>query len=92
MFTFTDEDLTARRAKLNDELGNKICIIEFVKVNGELREMPCTLDTAYLPPVALNEHHSTKLFKPEVMSVWCTNAEGWRSFRVENVISIRTKD
>jgi len=92
MFKFTDEDIMTRRAKLNDELNKKICIVEFTKIDGTLREMPCTLDTAYLPPVALKEHHSTKLFKPEVMSVWCTDKEAWRSFRVENVISIRTKD
>jgi hypothetical protein len=89
MITFTTEDITQRRAIILNEIKNKTCIIEFTKVDGTKREMPCTLDTSLMPPPAVTEHHKTKLFKPEVMSVWCTDKQAWRSFRVENVISVK---
>ena len=89
MIDFTNEDVLTRRAMIVDAIKNKICEVTFTKVDGSLREMPCTLDTQYMPPVAVNEHHKTKLFKPEVLSVWCTDKQAWRSFRVENVLRIR---
>lgn len=92
MIKFTNEDQAQRRHAITEELKNKICIVEFTKVDGSLREMPCTLDTAHMPPPAVNEHHKTKLFKPEVMSVWCTDKQAWRSFRVDNVLSIKTHE
>jgi hypothetical protein len=50
--------------------------------------MPCTLDSALLPPQPLKEFHETKLYKPEVLSVWCLDKMEWRSFRVANVKKI----
>ena len=92
MIKFTTEDIGQRRQTLVEELKNKVCVVEFTKVDGTLREMPCTLDISHMPPPAINEHHKTKPFKPEVLSVWCTDKQAWRSFRVENVLSIKTQE
>jgi hypothetical protein len=63
--------------------------ITFTKVDGTERVMPCTLRSDALPPVALAEHHKTKVYKPETISVWCLDKNEWRSFRVMNVISVK---
>jgi len=78
------------------------CIVEFTKVNGEVRSMPCTLKAALIPdPVPAPHFTNTdnpvdfpkvKKENPDVMSVWCTDKQAWRSFRIANVISAKVKD
>ena len=61
----------------------------FTKVDGTERTMPCTLRTDVLPPQELTEHHKTKVYKPETLSVWCLDKSEWRSFRTANVTHIK---
>jgi hypothetical protein len=81
------------------------CIVEFTKVNGEVRSMPCTLKAELVPdPIpAPNFPHFTntdnpidfpkvKKENPNVMNVWCLDKKEWRSFRIANVISAKVKD
>ena len=82
------EDLDLRNREIRNLLYNGICEITFTKVNGELRTMPCTLDSSLLPPQPLKEFHETRLYKPETLSVWCVDKSEWRSFRVANVTRI----
>ena len=81
------------------------CIVEFTKVNGEVRSMPCTLKAEVIPdPIpAPNFLHFTntdnpidfpvlkkeKKVNPDVMSVWCLDKKEWRSFRVDNVVDLQ---
>ena len=82
------EDLDSRNREIRDILQHGICEVTFTKVNGELRTMPCTLDTTLLPPQPLKEFHETRLYKPDTLSVWCVDKSEWRSFRVANVTRI----
>jgi len=72
--------------------------VTFTKVDGTVRTMPCTLNEALLPvvvqitPTADTPPARVKKFNPAVMSVFCTDKQEWRSFRVENVISIAVKE
>ena len=72
--------------------------VTFTKVDGTVRTMPCTLNEALLPvveqitPTADTPPPRVKKFNPAVMSVFCTDKQEWRSFRVENVISITAKE
>ena len=76
------------------------CIVEFTKVNGERREMPCTLKADLIPPAPVHETNTdnpvdfpkVKKENPNVMSVWCLDKKEWRSFRIANFISIKVKD
>ena len=74
------------------------CVVEFTKVNGEVRAMPCTLDPTIIPPApepkVLVEGEVPKVKKenPNVMNVWCTDKKEWRSFRIANVISAKVKE
>lgn len=68
------------------------CEVTFTKVDGTIRTMPCTLKTESIPaegfPI-LKEGSKPKKDNPETISVWCLDKQSWRSFRIENIISIR---
>ena len=82
--------LEERRNILNDFFKqHKELVVEFTKVDGTLRSMPCTLHPDLLPKVEVTEGKKKKEPKPEVMSVFCTDKKEWRSFRVDNVISVK---
>ena len=72
--------------------------VTFTKVDGTVRTMPCTLNEAMLPvveqivPAPDAPPPRVKKHNPAVMSVFCTDKGEWRSFRVENVISIAAKE
>ena len=86
--TSEDLDLDSRNREIRTMLYDGVYEITFTKVNGELRTMPCTLDSSLLPPQPLKEFHETRLYKPETLSVWCVDKSEWRSFRVANVTRI----
>jgi hypothetical protein len=67
-----------------------ICEVIFTKVNGEIRQMPCTLKSELLPPVDSNKLNEEKTRKqnPDNISVWCTDKNEWRSFKIANVQKI----
>lgn len=68
--------------------------VTFTKVNGEQRVMKCTLQEQFLPAqVDLEEAIQNKKEKSDLnMSVWDIEAKGWRSFRIENLISVKVND
>ena len=83
-------NIEERRNILNDFFKqHKELVVEFTKVDGTLRSMPCTLHPDLLPVAVVTEGKKKKEPKPEVMSVYCTDKNEWRSFRVDNVISVK---
>ena len=89
---------TLTREQLSELLHTGECVVEFTKINGEVRAMPCTLKAELLPPAPepkpLVEGQVPKVKKenPNVLSVWCLDKKEWRSFRIDNVISAKAKD
>ena len=83
-----DLDVDSRNREIRSMLHHGVCEVTFTKVNGDVRTMPCTLDSTLLPPQPLKEFHETRLYKPETLSVWCLDKMEWRSFRVANVTRI----
>jgi len=61
----------------------------FTKLNGEERNMICTLREDIIPSATKDPITQKKVrdLNEEVLAVWDTKAEGWRSFRVANVLS-----
>jgi len=81
------------KKQLKELLVENECVVTFTKVNGDKREMPCTLNPKLLPEdtrKAVKE--STKKENPDVVNVWCTDKKGWRSFRIANVIDVTIVD
>lgn len=83
------EDLVARNREILNLLWQHDCEVTFVKVNGELRTMPCTLRKEAMPARDADKLTETKTFKPETISVWCLDKSEWRAFKVANVRHIR---
>lgn len=64
--------------------------ITFTKIDGSTRVMPCTLKSDLLPerknlPEASQKPRALTL---ETISVFATDIQDWRSFRVMNVVEI----
>lgn len=77
------------RNEMKEQLQAGVCRVIFTKVNGEERDMQCTLKEDLLPePVASDaEINRNRAVNDEVIAVWDVNAEGWRSYRIASVIS-----
>ena len=63
-------------------------VVTFTKVDGTERVMPCTLRDEAMPQRAVNEHHQTRAYNPESLSVWCLDKGEWRAFKVMSVTSL----
>jgi hypothetical protein len=83
------------REQLSELLHTGECMVEFTKVNGEVRSMPCTLKAEFItdptPAPNLEDPPKVKKENPNVMNVWCLDKKEWRSFRIANVISAKVK-
>jgi hypothetical protein len=79
------------RNELVTMLNEGICEVTFTKVNGETRVMPCTLQADLLPVISVEKlKEDRRPINEDTLSVWCTDKNEWRSFRVANVTSVRT--
>ena len=60
--------------------------VTFIKLNGDERVMTCTKSFDIIP----KEHQpkTNKETKPENITVWDTNANGWRSFVYDRVSKV----
>lgn len=85
------KDLTAeeRNSLLRQLLGKGDYEVTFKKIDGSERVMPCTLRDEVMPQRAVNEHHQTRIYNPETLSVWCLDKGEWRAFKVMNVTSVK---
>ena len=88
---------TITRSHLSELLHSGECIVDFTKINGEVRSMPCTLKEELIPPapvkvLAEGETPRVKKENPDVMNVWCLDKKEWRSFRIANVTAVKVKD
>jgi hypothetical protein len=71
------------KESITEELHKRILDIQFVKKDGSLREMRCTLKEEYLPTA---KKESTKKDNPDVLTVWDIDNDGWRSFIVKQLV------
>lgn len=79
---FTKENLV-------DTLRHNIVKVSFTKIDGTERVMKCTLMSEHIPNApSSNGELVLKETASKTLSVWDIEANGWRSFRVENVKSI----
>ena len=73
---------------LKQELRNGVCRVIFEKQDGTDRVMHCTLSEDYVPLLDTNGVTSKRAKNPDVLVVWDTEANGWRSFRFDSVKSV----
>lgn len=77
------------RDDMINELRNRPCRVIFRKVNGEERDMMCTLNEEYMPEnsVDTNSDKQSRGYSDDTIRVIDINKGDWRSFRVDSVIS-----
>ncbi len=78
------------RDGLIDMLRHNIVTVTFTKVNGDERVMKCTLLPEHVPNASTKNGELVIESKTttNTIPVWDLNANGWRSFKVENVKNI----
>ena len=77
------------KENLIDMLRNNIVTVTFTKVDGTERVMRCTLMAEYVPNAPTNNGQVLlQESESKAVSVWDTEANGWRSFRVDSVKNI----
>jgi len=74
------------RDEMINELREKNCRVIFKKVNGEERDMQCTLINDVLP-LRVSDPKKERPVNENTIVAFDINKEAYRSFRVENVIS-----
>lgn len=76
-------------------LRSGVCRVVFTKVNGEERDMRCTLVRDMIPsdqtPKTADDESVGTVAPTDVIRVFDLNANGWRSFKVANVTNFTTE-
>ena len=78
--------LRTHRDSMRYELSQGLCEVTFTKINGDERVMTCTTDLGAIPEGNRPKGTGKEIKDQTTISVWDINAEGWRSFKSENVI------
>ena len=75
------------KESIRSQLQHSVMNFKFIKNDGSVREMICTL----LESLAIPYEKKTDKQKPEndeVLAVWDVEKHAWRSFRVNTVLSV----
>ena len=74
------------RSEMVDMLRQQICQVRFIKVNGEERDMQCTLKEDLIPVEKKPKDDDQGVQATiGVIKVFDIDQQDWRSFRVDNV-------
>jgi len=74
------------KEQILNELYAGITTVSFTKVNGDRRDMNCTLNKAYIPAKRADASNKVRKENPEVQAVWDTDKKAWRSFRWNSIL------
>jgi hypothetical protein len=80
------------KSSIQADLKLNVAEVIFTKVDGTVRKMRATLSKEYLPKDVNEERYEVDFEKddnPNVVKVWDIDNKGWRSFRVDKVISMQ---
>ena len=69
---------------IRDSLQKYVCIVEFVKKNGEHRTMFVTLSNEVI------DHFGPVVHNKRVVPVWSMEDNAWRSFNLDSVLQFRS--
>jgi len=77
------------RNEMIEHLQAQVCRVVFKKINGEERDMSCTLMENVLPKATKDplSQNKVRAVNEAVIVAWDVNKDDFRSFRVENVVS-----
>lgn len=75
------------RSEMIESLQMSNCRVVFTKVNGEIRDMLCTLQERYLPELKSKPDDKKRQPNESIIRAFDLNKKEFRSFRVDNVTS-----
>ena len=73
--------------ELIEMLKERIINVKFTKTDGSVRSMKCTLNEKIVPSYE-NKSGREKNINNNIVVVWDTEKEDWRSFRYDSVIEV----
>ncbi len=79
--------MTFNREDMIEHLQTSDCRVVFTKINGEERDMLCTLQEQHLPELKSKPDDKKRQPNESIIRAFDLNKKEFRSFRVENVKS-----
>ncbi len=79
---------TVSKEHLKELLQNQEVKVTFKKKDGSIREMCCTLNEKLIQPYERKENSTPKRQNDEVLPVFDTEKNEWRSFRLDSIEKI----
>lgn len=73
-------------------LQEHVCEVVFKKKNGDERTMICTTMPEFLPIIPEGEELGETVLRDGLYTVWDLEADAWRSFREDSIISFDHDD
>lgn len=84
------EDVIYSKPELVALLKNNVVNVEFTKTDGNIRFMECTLIPEFIPKgPSVKEEQPGKKLNENVLSVWDTEKNDWRSFRINSLKKVK---
>lgn len=75
---------------LKQKLKQGLVTIKFIKIDGTIRTMICTLEPGIISSLYTSEKKTDRSRAPndDVLAVFDWENKGWRSFRVDSIIDV----
>lgn len=88
---FSDSEKETFKKWLQGLLETGLVHLTFIKKDGTIREMKCTLMDSHIPNIQkdLGEDAPVKSRSKDTISFWDIEAEGWRSCRYDSIKQIK---
>jgi hypothetical protein len=74
------------RQTMQKLLQESVCKVSFTKQDGTVRDMVCTLMESIIVPHE-KKTDRVKTEKEDIIAVWDTEKNAWRSFKISSIIS-----
>jgi hypothetical protein len=75
------------KEQYKEALQNDVCVVKFVKKDGSIRTMKCTLISAMLPVRAITEEIKPKREEnPNIIVVYDLEKEAFRSIILDSIL------
>jgi len=90
--SFSESEKEKYKEWLQGLLETDLVHLTFVKKDGTIREMKCTLRDDYLPEVQKDfgeEDTKIKSHPKDTISFWDIESQGWRSCRYDSIVEIK---
>ena len=83
------QSLESKKQGIVDALNEGLVYLQFKKVNGDLRNMVGTLNSGLIPEDKVPEEGKERKSNEELVVLFDTEVNDWRSFRTENLVEYR---